>query len=393
MNRRSFLRSTSTAAAAAVGALTSPPSIPRALAQANTPVLRAAVIGSTGHGDYGHGLDKIFHDRPGITCVAVVDPDERGRRAAAERLGVARTYADHRQMLERERPHLVSIAMRHAERHHEIGLACLRAGAHCYFEKPFAPTPAETDELLAEATQRNLRVAVAHTMRFVPWIQDLRRTVADGRLGEIAEFRAYGKQDHRAGGEDMMVLGSHLFDLLRLFAGDPLWVQAQVTQKARPITPNDRRLVTDNVGWVAGDRVVATFAFAGGVTATFLSDARLRQTVGHWGIEIHGSQGVARINGDISPNVFLRSASAWKPEGRRDEWKPLEPIRRATSDLEHIRGPVGDWLDAVRTGREPECSGRNGAWAVEMVMGVYASSLSGRRIDFPLTQRRHPLDG
>jgi predicted dehydrogenase len=388
MNRRSFLGSTATAtAAAAAGAL-------RVTAQTSSPApaLRAAVIGSTGHGDYGHGLDGIFTGRPGITCVAVADPNDTARKAAAKRIGAPRDYADYHELLERERPQLVSIAMRHADRHHEIGLACLRAGAHCYFEKPFAQSSDEADALLAEADRRNLRIAVAHTMRFVPRVRRLREAVASGRLGEIAEFRAYGKQDARAGGEDMMVLGSHLFDLLRAFAGDPLWVQGQVTVKGRPITREDRRKVTDNVGWLAGDRVAATFGFAGGATATFLSDARLRETVGHWGIEIHGSRGVARLNCDIAPNVFLRSTTGWSPTGRRDDWQPFEPAPAdAPPSPEHNLGPVGDWLEAIRTDREPECSGRNGAWAVEMVMGVYASSLAGRRMAFPLEHRKHPL--
>jgi hypothetical protein len=55
-------------------------------------------------------------------------------------------------------------------------------------------------------------------------------------------------------------------------------------------------------------------------------------------------------------------------------------------------GPVGDWLDAIARNRAPECSGRNGAWAVEMVMGVYSSALRGARVTFPLKERNHPLN-
>jgi hypothetical protein len=58
---------------------------------------------------------------------------------------------------------------------------------------------------------------------------------------------------------------------------------------------------------------------------------------------------------------------------------------------EHNHGPVGDWLDAIAHQREPECSGRNGAWAVEMAMGVYQATLTGRRVSFPLAERGHPL--
>ncbi len=31
-------------------------------------------------------------------------------------------------------------------------------------------------------------------------------------LGDLLEIRSHGKQDHRAGGEDLVVLGVHLFD-------------------------------------------------------------------------------------------------------------------------------------------------------------------------------------
>ena len=36
-----------------------------------------------------------------------------------------------------------------------------------------------------------------------------------GRLGDVLEVRARGKEDSRGGGEDLMVLGTHLFDLMR----------------------------------------------------------------------------------------------------------------------------------------------------------------------------------
>lgn len=378
LNRRMFLTATVGGALAA-----------RAFAVDAEPWV-AAVIGHTGRGDYGHGLDAIFQGRPGVRVVAVADPDGEGRARVAARIGAARSYADYREMLERERPRVVSIAMRHADQHHAVGLECLRAGAHCYFEKPFTRSPDESDALLAEAGSRGLRIAVAHTMRLMPQVRALHRAVEDGMLGELRELRAHGKQDARAGGEDMMVLGTHLFDLFRLFCGDPISVSARVTQGGRRIRPEDRRLVKDNVGWVAGDQVFAEFEFPAGVTGTFGSDGKLRETTGHWGIELVGSRGVARINCDIAPNVFVRTTTGWSAAGRQDVWKPLDPALM-TDPPEHNLGPVGDWLEAIRRGREPACSGRNGAWAVEMVAGVYASALGGSRVAFPLGERRHPL--
>lgn len=354
---------------------------------------RAAIIGATGRGDYGHAMDQIFTGRPGIELVAIADADAAGRAKAGERLRIPEDhrYADYQDLLDREKPELVCVAMRHADQHHRIGLACLQANAHVYFEKPFVRSADEADALLAEASKRGRRIAVAHTMRMMPTVVRLAKAVREGEFGELRELRAYGKQDTRAGGEDLMVLGTHLFDLMRLFTGaDPEAVTATVLQQGREITRADRRQVKDNVGWVAGDQVLAQFRFPSGVQATFTSDGKLRETVGQWGIELHGSRGVARVNCDLVPHVMVRPLGAWTPQGKTDAWRPYDAAVEKDSP-EHNLAPVGDWLAATLEGREPACSGRNGAWAVEMVMGIYASALAGTRLRFPLVDRRHPL--
>src|SRR6266545_3569060 len=271
--RRDFVRLAASAGALAVANLIPASAEPAAK-------FKAAVIGHTGRGDYGHGLESIFGNRPNIELVAVADPDPAGRARTAAKVGAPRHYADYREMLEKERPGLVSLAMRHADQHHAIALAALKAGAHVYCEKPFVTAPVEADELLAEAERRRLKIAVAHTMHMMPVIVRLKQAVAE-------------------------------------------------------------------------------FAFPKGVNATFTSDAKLRETVGHWGIEFFGSKRAARINCDIAPNVFVRRSTSWKPEGKTDAWEPLD-MSQVKSPPPHNLGPVGDWLDAIAKDREPECSGRNG---------------------------------
>jgi len=224
-----------------------------------------------------------------------------------------------------------------------------------------------------------------------PAVRRLRPLVSEGLIGELREMHAFGKQDERAGGEDLMVLGPHLFDLMRLFAGDPLWVSARVQVQGRELAVSDRRKVKDEVGWVAGDRVNAQFAFGNGVLGLYTSDGRLREATGHWGIEFRGSRGAARINCDLVPVACVKTSSTWKDGTRREDWAPLEDVPSMAA-AEHNRAPVGDWLEAIASGREPECSGRNGRWGVEMVMGIYQSALGGNRVTFPLQERNHPLD-
>jgi predicted dehydrogenase len=381
ISRRTFLGSSACALALA----------PSVLAGASAKY-RAAIIGQTKQGDYGHGLDVLFNGRENIEVVAVADPDSEGRAKAKERCRARNDYADYRELLSKERPQLVSVAMRWTEQHHAISKAALETGAHLFVEKPFTTTLAEADDLLAIAKQKNLKIAVAHQMRLAPGIVALKSKLSEGLIGDMLQIRAHGKQDSRAGGEDMLVLGTHLFDLMRLVAGDPLWCSAHILQKGREVTVGDARDATEKIGRVLGDEIEAQFAFPNGVHGTFTSRGRNRETAGHWGIEITGSKGAVRILADIGPRVFVRQTPSWSDTGAKIEWQPLSPPQGAKEPGGAGNARlVDDWLGAIESNREPASSGHTARNAIEMVMAVYQAGLSRGRVSFPLKQREHPL--
>jgi predicted dehydrogenase len=296
-------------------------------------------------------------------------------------------------MLEKEKPALVSVAPRWSEQHLAMGLAAVGAGAHVIMEKPITPTLAEADELLAAADRAGRKVAVAHQMRLAPSVVGLKRAVGDGLIGDLLHLDAWGKQDSRAGGEDMLVLGSHLFDLMRLFAGDARWCTAQVLQQGRDITAADARVVTEQFGPVAGDQIYAQFAFAHGVTGAFHSRAKLRDSVGHWGIEFTGSKGSARLLADINARVFVTTPTPWSDGGRTDAWQPFKPanVPEGGDTAAANRRVAEDWLAAIRTNGQPACSGHAAMKSLEMIMAVYHAALAGTRVSLPLKERGHPL--
>jgi predicted dehydrogenase len=319
----------------------------------------------------------------------VADGSQEAAQKRAASLGSIKAYADYREMLHAERPQLVCVAPRHTDQHLAMISAALEAGAHVYAEKPFVSFPAEADALLALAAKPQRWIAVQHNYRLVPQLRRLAEMNRRRELGEIIAITCWGKQDQRAGGEDMMVLGTHLFDYLRCLLGtDPLWCQARVLDQGQPITAQGARLVKDNVGPVAGDDVVAHFGFPGGVVATFHSSQRLRQSLGSWGLEIRTTTGVYLARMDGPPHVFTRQRSAPAPtKDFTDAWTPLPH----PTDEELAVTPFKDWLSAVEQNREPLCSAANAAWAVEMVMAVYHAALSGKQVPFPLKDRGHPL--
>src|SRR5262245_17523228 len=110
---------------------------------------RVAVIGHTGKGDYGHGIDTVWLEIPGCEIAAVADPNEAGRAKAATRLKANKAYDDYREMLDDAEPEIVSICPRWIDQHRDMILAAAERGVHIYLEKPFCRTPAEADEIVA----------------------------------------------------------------------------------------------------------------------------------------------------------------------------------------------------------------------------------------------------
>ena len=358
---------------------------------------RAAILGHTGAGNYGHSLEAIFTGLDGIEVAAVSDPVAEARTRVSEKTGASKHYADYREMLEKEKPNLVSIGSRWTDQRLAMSMASLRAGAHLFVEKPFVGTLEEGDQILAEAGRRGLKIAVAHQMRLSPSILRLKSEMENGLLGDLLQMRAYGKQDARAGGEDMMVLGTHLFDLMRFFGANPLWCSARVLQEGREITRESGREPTEKIGLVAGNDIEAQFSFPQGILGSFTSRGRMRDQTGHWGIELIGSKRSARILADVYPAIHLREPGKWDKEGQNGGWKrwekdPSIPLSAAEKSFEPAnRRVVEDWLKAIKENREPICSGRAGLAAVEMVMAVYQAAIAGKRVAFPLTDRKHPL--
>lgn len=373
----------------------------RSLAAPADSVRRAAIIGHTGAGNYGHGIERIFAGLPGIEVVAVADPDDAGRTGAKVASGAARDYADYHEMLAKEKPDVVGIGPRWAGEHHAMAMAALQAGAHLYLEKPFTVSLAEADEILGVAKQNGRRIAVAHVTRCAPNVLRLEKALRDGLIGEVLEIHTVGKMGSRSGGQDMMVLGLHVFDLARLFAGEVSWCHARIRQRGKsPTIADAQESPSDPVGPVVGDDIYAQFAMASGVDVTFRSRVGLEKAAGPFGMEIVGSRGVMRLKSGAVPTLSLLAVPDRAAATRSENWVAwtggVEPAAEAQFDglsgydAAHRR-VVRDWLLAIDEKREPLASGERAMKAIEMAHGVFQSGLEGKRVSFPLTRRSHPL--
>jgi predicted dehydrogenase len=360
---------------------------------------RVAVIGRTGRGNYGHGLDVVWKSVDNVEVVAVADADERGRTAAAKRLGAKNAYADYRVMLEKEKPQIVSVADRHLDQHRDMVVACARAGASVFLEKPMARTLAEADEMVKACETHHVKLAIAHQTRYSPRLKRVRELLASGRLGDLLEMRARGKEDGRGGGEDLMVLGTHLFDLMRLLAGDAGWCFARVLQMGKPVTKGQVRPGGEGMGPVAGDNINAVYGFAKGVIGTF-GTHRARHGVGQrFALSLYGTRGVVQMNTGSLPAVYFLDDPSWTPGKSKAAWQEVtsaglgkpEPLKAAGLGPGNV-WIVQDLIEAIEKDRQPLGSMYDGRAALEMILAVYESHRVKGPVELPLKNREHPLD-
>ena len=363
---------------------------------------RAGVIGRTGRGNYGHGLDRVYLQMDDVEIVAVADDDPKGLRAAGERLGVSQLYADYREMLRKEQLDIVSVSPRWVAPHLEMALAAAEAGACIFLEKPVVQTLTEADAVIEACEMAEVTIGVAHQGRMHAAVHYGRKLLKEGAIGSLVSVQMRGKEDARGGGEDLMVLGTHIFDTLRFLLGtNPEWVFSHVTMAdGCPVTKVDAVDGPEEMGLIAGDHVHALYGFENGVTATFESRRNQSDSSSRFGLQILGTEGIMSVYHG-SQQVRIYGAPVWRPDLTapvRDvsaEAMAEHPLSQGldSQDLQMAANVaiVRDILKAHEERRQPINSGRDGRWALEMIHGVYASHLQGRRVNLPLASRDHPL--
>lgn len=391
MNRRHFL-ATSTLAAGGI-----------AFAESGKP-RRVGIIGHTGRGNFGHGLDSVWLNIPDAEIVVVSDPDEAGlkKELAKLKVGPEAGFSDYKKMLAETKPEFVSVCPRHVDQHRDMCLAAIEAGVRgLYVEKPFLRTPKECDEVLAAAENTGAKIAVAHRNRYHPALPVIDKMIEGGALGRLLEIRVRGKGDRRGGAEDLWVLGTHTLNLATYFGGAPKTCSAVLLQDGKPVGEEDVDLEgSEGLGALAGNEVHARYLLESGLIATFDSIANDETDSAGFGLMLIGSEGIVNIQADRNPLAHFLKANPFAPFTDPKAWeavttggvgKPdLEP--EAVTKVQNHVTPIMDLIAAVDEGREPVCSAKEGAQAVEMVCATFESHRQdGKAVAFPLEQRENGL--
>jgi len=301
---------------------------------------------------------------PRTNLVAGADPVEEKARKVCQRWDIPRAYTDYREMIERERPDIISIATR-PNTHAEIALFAAEHGVKgIYCEKPLCCSMAEADAMLAACQRAGVKFNYGTNRRYITTYAKVREFIDKGGLGAIHGVVALNSGS-------IQWSHTHTSDLLMYLAGDPEMDYVQGT-----LAGVDEADFADNALERDPSLVSGFVQFKNGVRAFCLS-------VAGYEFEVSGSEGKIRMENDAL-QVRLRKKG---PMGSRwSGWyeQPFGPVAHDSGCLNLIN----DLVEALDTSRETKGNLPLACRSQEMMLGfVESHRQSGARVKLPLANR------
>jgi predicted dehydrogenase len=323
-----------------------------------------------------------------VTVVAGADVGADARERFVQETGIEHTYADYRDLLERERPDIVSVCTWPPLHPEMVEAACAAGAKGIVCEKPMAVDLAGCDRMLAAADAAGTLLVVGHQRRLQAKFERARALIAEGAIGEPELLCGI------AGG-DLLTDGTHTVDALRFFAGDaPVsWVMGSVDPRPREVreamvgrvgyqaaTPGER--FTVRYGHAVESAAMATLCFADGVRASLELGSCARP--GYQRFILYGTEGTIRVSGD-RPEEGEPHLRVWRRGGAGGE------VIDGVGESNGFAREITLLLDALDGGPPHPLDGHEARKTQEVLMAVFESARRPGRVDLPLTVTHSPL--
>ncbi len=291
-------------------------------------------------------------------------------------------YTDYKELLELEKPELVSIATESGN-HAEIALYCIDKGVHVIIEKPMAMSIDDANKIIEAAEKKHVKVSACHQNRFNVAVQELRKAIEAGRFGKISHGSIHVRWNRNHGyydqaswrgtwaqdGGALMNQCIHGIDLLRWMMGDEVEeVYGATRQQFHDY------LEAEDVG-------MAVVKFKNGAIGTIEGTTNVYPKNLEETLYIFGEKGTVKIGGTSTNNIDV-----WDFADETEDDVKNKGLEEATSNV-YGNGHTSlfaDVMDAIENDRTPYVDAVAGRNALEMILSIYKSQKTGQPVKLPL---------
>lgn len=295
----------------------------------------------------------------------------------------ASRYTDYKKMVE-EHPEIEVVAIAtDSGVHAEIALYCMDNGMNIIVEKPMAMSMEDATAMIKKSEEKGVKLSVCHQNRFNIAVQEMRKAVEDGRFGKLSHGSinvrwnrnlAYYEQAPWRGkwasdGGSLMNQCIHGIDLLRWMMGDEVEEVYGVTRQQF-----HDYLECEDIG-------MAVLKFKNGAIGTIEGTVNVYPRNLEETLYMFGETGTVKLGGTSCNNIDVWDF-AEVAEGDRNK----AGLQEATSNV-YGNGHTSlyaDVIDAIKNNRKPYVDAYAGRNALEIVLAIYKSQLTGQPIKLPL---------
>jgi len=342
-------------------------------------VIRIGIAGAGAIAAVHMDAFALFPDRCRVVAICDTFPEKAAGLAASRELD-AKVFPSIDAMLADGNVDVVSVCLPPSV-HAQVAVKAMQRGKHVICEKPMASSLEECDLMIAAAKENNVHLCVVCQNRFKTPMQRTLTLLKGGMLGKVlsAEFKSLwwrgenyydlwwrGTWEKESGG-CLMSHSVHYIDLMQMFLGMPDSVCGSI-----------RNIAHDNSQ--CEDYGFAVFDYRG-IPVSFLSS-----------LENHGEEQSIHFDCERASCSIPWSVEAVQPLGNGFPAKnePLaESLRKAYESVPSLllEGHPAQLLNFLKTITGEEAlavSAEEERNTIEIIMGIYKSSVTGSVVSFPL---------
>ncbi|MFA4838844.1 MAG: Gfo/Idh/MocA family oxidoreductase [Candidatus Neomarinimicrobiota bacterium] len=314
-----------------------------------------------------------------LKLVAVCDILEDRARESGEKYG-ADWYTDYDKMIQRGDIDIISVCTP-SGLHPEHGILAARKGIHVISEKPMATKLEEADKLIQACDANHVHLFVVKQNRLNTTLQFLKKAIEKNRFGKIfvvqsnvfwqrpqsyydmAKWRGTWEFD----GGAFMNQASHYVDALCWLIGPVESVMAETATMARHIE-------TDDTG-------SAIIKFRNGVIGSMNVTMLTYPKNFEGSITVIGEKGTVKIGG-----VAVNHIDKWEFEDYDDDDRQIQESNYNPPNIYGL-GHLPYYKNVIATlngDAEANTDGRSGRKSLEVILAIYKSAQTGRKVPLPL---------
>lgn len=320
-----------------------------------------------------------------LEIVALCDLVEDNRNKAfelipEEKRASVSLYESHLEMLEKEHPDLVAIALGSGLKR-RLSVDCMKAGANVIVEKPIALSLDDADAMIKTAEECGVKLIVNHQLRFGTTVRALKAESQTGNFGKLLHGTVQVRRNRNkayfdAGkwrgtwandGGTLMNQCIHYTDLLQ-------WVMDSEVDEVFAYTDRMTHPYIE-----AEDLGLAVLKFKNGAYAT------IEGTVNTYPKNLSDSMAIFGETGTVSlRGKALDDVEAWdfnKGPQSRDE--AIEQFGIENMGTGHT--PLYKYaIEVVNGAPDDLCPATDSRAALELILAIYKSAAEGKAIKLPL---------